>query len=169
MSIPTPQTVHQQFIPIKSSVIFLFPLYISLEAKGKLFDVGLALNRVKYHGNLQVLFLFYLGLAPTLLRTTRRRCSTCSRRLFRPFPAEKHWRRDSHVILLFFIFQLNQHDRISILSLIESTKNLWITNGISIMYFVKPAKALSGIAHPKELLFLEQWAKRSSTDAKTEC
>ena len=56
MSIPTPQTVRQQFIPIKSfastSAIFLFPLYISLQAKGKLFDVGSALNRVKYHGNL---------------------------------------------------------------------------------------------------------------------
>lgn len=56
MSIPTPQTVHKQFIPIKSfakaGVIFFFPLYISLEAKGKFFDVGLALSRAKYHGNL---------------------------------------------------------------------------------------------------------------------
>lgn len=145
MSIPTPQTVHQQFIPIKSfakaSVIFFFILYISLEAEGKFLDVGLALSRAKYHGNLKVFFLFNLGLAPTLVRTTRRRWLSCSPRLFRP----SHLRRKNAgneiprwffflffvFVFYYFLFQLNQHDRISILSLFKSTKNLWISNGIS--------------------------------------
>lgn len=40
---------------------------------------------------------------------------------------------------------------------------------ISITYFVKPPKAVGGIGHRKEVQILEQWAKRSNTDAQTEC
>ena len=45
--------------------------HASFSSWAELFEAWLALRRVKYHGNLLVLILLNLGLALTLLRTTR--------------------------------------------------------------------------------------------------